>query len=89
MGTKLATIIVSSDRILTKGKTNKSGEIAQDFIKNYGLQLHDSTVVAEGYTPVDDAIKTALAADCKIIIVIGGTGIGATNFTPEVPGFTD
>lgn len=84
MGTKLATIIVSSDRILTKGKTNKSGEIAQDFIKNYRLQLHDSTVVPEGYAPVDDAIKTALAADCKIIIVIGGTGIGATNFTPEV-----
>lgn len=84
MGTKLAAIIVSSDRILTKGKTNKSSEIAQDFIKNYGLQLHDSTVVTEGYTPVDDAIKTALAADCEIIIVIGGTGIGATNFTPEV-----
>ena len=84
MGIKLAAIIVSSDRILTKGKTNKSGEIAQDFIKNYGLQLHVSTVVAEGYTPVDSAVQSALADGCEIIIVIGGTGIGATNFTPEV-----
>lgn len=84
MGTKLAAIIVSSDRILTKGKTNKSGEIAQDFIKNYGLQLHVSTVIAEGYTPVDGAVQSALADGCEIIIVIGGTGIGATNFTPEV-----
>ena len=33
MGTKLATIIVSSDRIFTKGQTIKSGDIAQDFIK--------------------------------------------------------
>ena len=84
MGTKLAAIIVSSDRILTKGKTNKSGEIAQDFIKNYGLQLHVSTVIAEGYTPVDGAVQSALADVCEIFIVIGGTGIGATNFTPEV-----
>lgn len=84
MGTKLAAIIVSSDRILTKGKTNKSGEIAQDFIKNYGLQLHVSTVIAEGYTPVDGAVQSALADGCEIIIVIGGTGIGSTNFTPEV-----
>ena len=37
MGTKLAAIIVSSNRVLKKDKTNKSGEIAQDFIKNYGL----------------------------------------------------
>ncbi|CAM2812598.1 molybdopterin-binding protein [Corynebacterium propinquum] len=84
MGTKLAAIIVSSDRILTKGNTNKSGEIAQDFIKNYGLQLHVSTVIAEGYTPVDGAVQSALADGCEIIIVIGGTGIGSTNFTPEV-----
>lgn len=84
MGTKLAAIIVSSDRILTKGKTNKSGEIAQDFIKNYGLQLHVLTVIAEGYTPVDGAVQSALADGCEIIIVIGGTGIGSTNFTPEV-----
>jgi len=84
MGTKLAAIIVSSDRILTKGKTNKSGEIAQDFIKNYGLQLHVSIVIAEGYTPVDGAVQSALADGCEIIIVIGGTGIGSTNFTPEV-----
>lgn len=84
MGTKLAAIIVSSDRILTKGNTNKSGEIAQDFIKNYGLQLHVSTVIAEGYTPIDGAVQSALADGCEIIIVIGGTGIGSTNFTPEV-----
>ena len=84
MGTKLVAIIVSSDRVLQKDKTNKSGEIAQDFIKNYGLQLHFSKVVTEGYTPVDNAVQSALVAGCEIIVIIGGTGIGATNFTPEV-----
>lgn len=84
MGTKLAAIIVSSDRVLQKDKTNKSGEIAQDFIKNYGLQLHFSKVVTEGYTPVDNAVQSTLVAGCEIIVIIGGTGIGATNFTPEV-----
>lgn len=46
--------------------------------------MHVSTVIAEGYTPVDGAVQSALADGCEIIIVIGGTGIGSTNFTPEV-----
>lgn len=77
-------IIVSSDRILSKAKANKSGEIAKDFIKNYGLEINFSTIVAEGYDPVDNALKAALNEGCEIVIIIGGTGIGATNFTPEV-----
>ena len=77
-------IIVSSDQILSKAKANKSGEIAKDFIKNYGLEINFSTIVAEGYDPVDNALRAALNEGCEIVIIIGGTGIGATNFTPEV-----
>lgn len=33
---------------------------------------------------MESALKTALRAGSDVIVIIGGTGLGRTNFTPEV-----
>lgn len=79
-----AQIIVSSDRILAGEKPNRAGEKAVEILRAHDIDVVTPSIVPEGYTPVDDALRAAVDAGTDIVVVIGGTGIGATNLTPEV-----
>ncbi|MER0081798.1 molybdopterin-binding protein [Corynebacterium sp. KPL2861] len=84
MSQRKAQIIVSSDRILSGEKPNRAGEKAVEILRTHDIDVAPPSIVPEGYTPVDDALRTALDTGTDIVVVIGGTGIGATNLTPEV-----
>lgn len=84
MPQRKAQIIVSSDRILAGEKPNRAGEKAVEILRAYDIDVVTPSIVPEGYTPVDDALRAAVDAGADIVVVIGGTGIGATNLSPEV-----
>lgn len=84
MSQRKAQIIVSSDRILAGEKPNRAGEKAAEILRAHDIDVAPPSIVPEGFTPVDDALRTAVGTGTDIVVVIGGTGIGATNLTPEV-----
>lgn len=84
MSQRMAQIIVSSDRILAGEKPNRAGEKAVEILRSHDIDVAPPSIVPEGYAPIDDALRTAVEACTDIVVVIGGTGIGATNLTPEV-----
>lgn len=84
MSQRKAQIIVSSDRILSGEKPNRAGEKAVEILRTHDIDVAPPSIVPEGYTPVDDALRTAVDTGTDIVVVIGGTGIGETNLTPEV-----
>lgn len=84
MSQRKAQIIVSSDRILAGEKPNRAGEKAAETLRTHDIDVAPPSIVPEGLKPVDDALRTAVDTGTDIVVVIGGTGIGATNLTPEV-----
>lgn len=84
MSQRKAQIIVSSDRILAGEKPNRAGEKAAEILRTHDIDVAPPSIVPEGLKPVDDALRTAVDTGTDIVVVIGGTGIGATNLTPEV-----
>lgn len=84
MSQRKAQIIVSSDRILAGEKSNRAGEKAAEILRAHDIDVAPPSIVPEGFTPVDDALRTAVDTGTDIVVIIGGTGIGATNLTPEV-----
>ncbi|WP_284769847.1 molybdopterin-binding protein [Corynebacterium rhinophilum] len=84
MPQRKAQIIVSSDRILAGEKPNRAGEKAAEILRTHDIDVAPPSIVPEGLKPVDDALRTAVDTGTDIVVVIGGTGIGATNLTPEV-----
>ena len=84
MSQRKAQIIVSSDRILAGEKPNRAGEKAAEILRAHDIDVAPPSIVSEGFTPVDDALRTAVDTGTDIVVIIGGTGIGATNLTPEV-----
>lgn len=83
---RTAAIIVTSDRVLSGDKLNRAGETAVALLADAGLGQHNMslTVTGEGPDHVRPALAAAIAAGCDIVIIIGGTGVGETNHTPEV-----
>lgn len=84
MSQRKVQIIVSSDRILAGEKPNRAGEKAAEILRTHDIDVAPPSIVPEGLKPVDDALRTAVDTGTDIVVVIGGTGIGATNLTPEV-----
>lgn len=81
-----AAIIVTADRILSGEKPNTAGELAASLMVDAGFEVGSHVVIAEGYARVAEALRAEVRAGTHVIVVIGGTGVGTTNYTPEVTG---
>ncbi len=79
-----AAIIVTSDRVISGDKDNSGGRAAEKLLGEFGHEVISHDVVAEGYARVAAALREQVRAGIDIIVLIGGTGIGVTNYTPEV-----
>lgn len=83
---RTAAIIVTSDRVLSGEKLNRAGETAAALLVDAGLSPESITltVIGEGPDLVRPSLAAAVAAGRDIVVIIGGTGVGETNHTPEV-----
>lgn len=76
------TVIVSSDRILSGERPDKSGLLARELLSDAGVGA-DIVVIGEGLDGVSRALAGARAAGHRVIVTVGGTGLGPRNQTPE------
>lgn len=80
----MTSIIVASDRVLCGEKPNRAGLRAQELAEHYGCAVVSTTVVAEDFEPIDEALSSALESGSQVVIIIGATGTHVGNVTPEV-----
>lgn len=78
-----AAIITVSDRISSGVREDKAGPIANGLLTGAGVDVVRSVTVQEGLDAVSDALAGAIREGIRVIITIGGTGVGPRNRTPE------
>jgi molybdenum cofactor synthesis domain-containing protein len=76
-------VIVASNRAAAGVYADTSGPILAEGLSALGFQVEGPVVVPDG-EPVGVAIQDAVAAAVDVVITSGGTGISATDRTPEV-----
>lgn len=77
-------IILSSDRVLSGEKSGEAADRAREIWEEHSATVRAVKVVPEGAEPVESALRASLQEGSDVIVIIGGTGLGRTNFTPEV-----
>lgn len=83
MGTTLtAVIIVASDRVSSGEREDASGPLAQRLLAEAGI-AGDIVIVEEGFEAVSASLADARANHHRLILTVGGTGLGPRNQTPE------
>ena len=75
-------VIVASDRVHSGQRADKSGPLARDLLAGAGIDA-PVVVVEEGMAAVSAALADARAAGHRIILTVGGTGLGPRNQTAE------
>lgn len=75
-------VIVTSDRILRGHRRDTAGPLACELLAAAGVPA-GIVVVEEGVQSVSRALAAARAAAHRVIVTVGGTGIGPRNQAPE------
>ena len=79
-----AAVIVVSDRIIAGERLDKASPLAVSLLETYGTEVISVARVPEGAEGVARKLDEALAQGVRVLVTIGGTGVGARNLTPEV-----
>lgn len=76
------TVIVVSDRIVDGLREDKAGPVARRLLAGAGVEAEVVTV-GEGFEEVARALADARSRGRRVIVTVGGTGLGPRNQTPE------
>ncbi len=76
-------VIVVSDRVLSGERENLAGPMARDLLAAAGVAVRDVVVVPEGIDAVAERLRAAVADGMRVVVTVGGTGVGPRNQTPE------
>jgi molybdenum cofactor synthesis domain-containing protein len=77
-----AAVVVCSDRAAAGTREDRTGPLLVAFLEELGFEVDRPVVVPDG-DPVAEALRTAAAAGCRVILTTGGTGLAPTDRTPE------
>ena len=75
-------VIVVSDRIVDGLREDKAGPVARRLLADAGVEAEVVTV-GEGLEEVSRALADARSRGRRVIVTVGGTGLGPRNQTPE------
>jgi len=77
-----AVVITCSTRAAAGVYPDRSGPIIADALRGWGLTVGDAVVVSDG-PDVEVALRAAVATGAVLVVTTGGTGLTATDRTPE------
>jgi molybdenum cofactor biosynthesis protein MoaC len=79
-----AGVIVVSDSVATKKRTDKSGRLIVDVLKNKSIEVVKYKVVPDDSSTIEELL-TKYSDDLRLDLVLttGGTGLGRRDVTPE------
>ena len=79
-----AGVIVVSDSVATKKRTDKSGRLIVDVLKNKSIEVVKYKVVPDDSSAIEELL-TKYSDDLRLelILTTGGTGLGHRDVTPE------
>lgn len=81
--TVMSSIVVVSDRILAGERPNAAARQCAERMAAEGLAEPAVRVVREAREAVEEAIREALDAGHRLVLVLGGSGFRAGNDAPE------
>lgn len=82
-GTVKGVVITVSDRSYAGERPDRSGPLAVELLRGYGVEADKPTVIPDGVETVHTAIREALACGARVIFTTGGTGVTPRDLTPE------
>lgn len=78
-----AVVIVASNRASAGVYADTSGPLLVAGLRDLGCDVGDPVVVPDG-SPVEEALRAAVAGGADVIVTSGGTGVTPTDATPEM-----
>jgi molybdenum cofactor synthesis domain-containing protein len=78
-----AAVITVSDRSSAGDRSDASGPVAVEALREAGFECGDAIVVPDGADSVERALEAQILAGAKLIVTSGGTGVGPRDETPE------
>lgn len=80
---RTARVVTASDRAAAGEYLDRSGPVAVERLRAWGLDCPDATIVGDG-EPVAAALSAAVQDGVDLVLTTGGTGLSPRDLTPEV-----
>lgn len=78
-----AAVITCSNRSAAGERPDDSGELLTSMLGDAGHEIVLRRIVPDDVAAIQAAVKEAIAADARVVLTTGGTGLTPTDVTPE------
>lgn len=78
-----AAVITCSDSAASGMAADTSGPLAADLLIELGHQVSPVVVVPDDTSAIHGAVRAAITAGARVVVLTGGTGAGPRDVTPE------
>ena len=78
-----ARVVTVSDRSSAGERADTSGPLLAEMLTRLGFAVDGVVVVPDEVAAVQDALRSAVAGGCDVVLTTGGTGLSPRDVTPE------
>lgn len=78
-----AQVVVCSDTVSVGSKEDKAGEVIEEKLKSFGVELMPKRIVPDEKEEIRKVLSVTVEAGVELLIFTGGTGLSVRDVTPE------
>jgi len=78
-----AAVVVCSDSVYKKEKTDEAGKAVSELLKGWDVSIESYTVVPDEKDHIQKEAENAAGKQLSMILFVGGTGLSPRDITPE------